>query len=354
MEIEKMQNQEVKNQVIALRRQFGDLLQSSEGWDEFALDLFRFQATYNDPYARFVSLRGVNPSNVGSINDIPFLPVEVFQRHRVSVFTESLQGEQVFLSSGTTSESQSHHYLDDPAWYRMLALEGFKRCYGSYEDVAFLGLLPGYIERGHSSLVHMVKDFMSASPHSNADTDFFLRDWDRLERRLDGLNRMDVPPKKVIIVGVTHALLDWAETGVRASRWKNLTIEIVETGGMKGTRKEWIRREVHRMLSTLSTTGLVGSEYGMTEMLSQAWSREKGLFQMPPWLQFRLGSLTDPGEWQPAGRQGRIHVMDLGNITSCSFLATGDIGRLNERQQLEVLGRFDHAQIRGCNLMVFE
>lgn len=349
-----MQNPEVKNQVIALRRRFESLLQSSQGWSEFTLDLFRFQATHNEPYARFVSLRGVDPSKVNSIDDIPFLPVEVFQKHRVSVFNEPVQGERVFLSSGTTSEGQSHHYVDNTEWYRVLAEQGFKRCYGSFEDVAFLGLLPGYMERGHSSLVHMVKDFMAASLHSDENADFFLRDWDRLEMRLDEYNLMDAPPKKVIIIGVTHALLDWAETGVKASRWRNLTIEIVETGGMKGTRKEWIRTEVHRMLSALSTTGTVGSEYGMTEMLSQAWSREKGLFHMPPWLQFRLGSLTDPGEWQPEGRQGRIHVIDLGNIASCSFLATGDIGRLNERQQLEVLGRFDHAQIRGCNLMVFE
>ena len=353
---EMMQNQaRTFEKLHALRNEMRDMVAHGGHWDDFALRVFRFQAECNGPYGTFVKLRGVNPDHVESIEQIPFLPVEFFQTHRISVFPETLPNEKIFLSSGTSGQIRSQHVVDDSVWYDDMAEQGYKATLGSLDDTAFFGLLPGYLERGQSSLVHMVRNFMSRTGVKDPDQHFFLKDFAGLEGALMELKQEGNGTRKVCIIGVTHALLGWAEReSAIASNWPNLQIRIVETGGMKGQGPERIRAEVHSLLAPLSTGGVTGSEYGMTEMLSQAWSKKNGRFESPPWLQIWIGSMSDPGDWLTSGRQGRIHVMDLTNLSSCSFLATGDLGRRFDDGSFEVLGRFDHAEVRGCNLMTVE
>jgi len=353
---EKMQNDElVLEELRGLRETMKAMMVEGGDWEAYALRVFRFQARQNPTYRRFVELRGIQPEQVGSVLDIPFLPVEFFQSHRISVLSESFAMPIVFRSSGTTGQRPSQHFVDDAQWYREVTTLGYRGLFGSFDQVKFFGVLPGYLERSDASLVHMVRDFMVLAGQSQPADDFFKKDFNQLEARLDALNAECAPTTEVVVVGVTHALLEWSNRITsRADRWPNLVIRIVETGGMKGHGKERIREEVHAALAPLSTNGQIGSEYGMTELLSQAWSKENGVFHAPPWMRVYCGSLNDPGSWVSTGRQGRIHVMDLANLASCAFLATGDIGRSHENGTFEVLGRFDHAEVRGCNLMSFE
>ncbi len=345
----------ILEKLLAFRNEMRDKAAHGGDWEDFTLRVFRFQAECNVPFGKFVQLRGVDPNEVRSMEYIPFLPVEFFQTHRISVFPAALPNEKVFLSSGTSGQLRSRHIVDDSTWYDDMAVKGFDSTSGPLEGTVFFGLLPGYLERGQSSLVHMVRNFMVRTGAKEPEQQFFMNDYSGLEAALTELNDGANELKNVCIVGVTHALLGWAErASARARNWPNLQVRIVETGGMKGHGPERIRSEVHAMLAPLSSAGVVGSEYGMTEMLSQAWSKKNGRFDAPPWLQLRIGSLSDPGDWMPSGRQGRIHVMDLANLASCSFLATGDVGRSFEDGTFEVLGRFDHAEVRGCNLMTME
>lgn len=357
-----MQNEvHIMERLDSLRAEMRDLMRTGGDWNRFALEVFRFQADANAPYGEFVRLRGLQAADIQRPEDIPHLPVEFFQSHRVSVLPEQHPVAKTFCSSGTTGQRRSQHHVDDLDWYGEVARAGYRALFGTFEDVRFIGLLPGYLERSDASLVHMVRDFMECSRQPRPESAFFLKDFRGLEAQLEELNAEASAgyegrdPREVVIVGVTHALLQWAEgrTGF-AQRWPSLNVRIIETGGMKGRGRERIREEVHAALELLSSDGAVGSEYGMTEMLSQAWSKAHGRFTAPPWMQVRAGALNDPGSWAPVGRQGRIHVMDLANLASCAFLATGDIGRMNDDGTFGVLGRFDHAEVRGCNLMAFE
>lgn len=353
---------EALNRLNELRREVLASVESSgfseDLFEKLALKIFHFQSEFNPVYAEFIRLLGLETSQIQSLEHVPFLPVETFQNHVVSVFGDEAVDFTCFKSSGTTGSRPSIHYVDDLSWYDRVALEGFQRWRGSEESPAMImGLLPGYLERSDSSLVHMVREFMRAHGQDRPDDWFFLNDFEALERRLEEcvqVNSHAGKPQRICVIGVTHALLRWAEHNQnRQPGWlRHATVEIIETGGMKGTGPELLREEVHNRLAKLSTEPGIRSEYGMTEMMSQAWSRGDGLFECPPWMRIRIGSLTDPGEWMDSGRQGRIHVIDLANIASCSFLATGDIGRVNSGQMFEVLGRFDHAEVRGCNLMV--
>ena len=351
-----MQNDEhVLRELHGLRHTMKEMMVQGGDWEAFTLRVFRFQASHNPTYRRYVELRGVRPEHVKSVQDIPFLPVEFFQSHRISVFSESYVMPLVFRSSGTTGQRPSQHFVDDAQWYHHVTTTGYRALFGSFDQAIFFGVLPGYLERADASLVHMARDFMLLAGQSQPANDFFKKDFSQLEARLDVLNAESAHPTEVVIVGVTHALLEWSNrSSSRANRWPNLTVRIVETGGMKGHGRERIREEVHAALAPLSSNGLISSEYGMTELLSQAWSKANGVFQAPPWMRVYFGSLNDPGSWVSAGRQGRIHVMDLANLASCAFLATGDIGRGHADGAFEVLGRFDHAEVRGCNLMSFE
>ncbi len=331
----------------ALRGEMRELIRAGGDWEAFALKVFRFQCSYNLAYGEFVRLRGIEPASVTDVADIPFLPVEIFQSHWVSVLEEGASVDRIFQSSGTTGQRRSQHVVDDLDWYDEVAWTGFERCMDASVNRKILALLPGY--RAESSLIHMVRSFMDKCGQSNLDSWFFMGEADQLQARLD-----ELASEPVMVIGVTHALLAWADAMKDRNRPVHPDVEIIETGGMKGHGPERIRAEVHAALRSLTPSGRIGSEYGMTELLSQAWSQGEGRFVSPPWMQVRLGALNDPGRWVEPGRQGRIHVVDLANLSSCAFLATSDIGRQHPDNTFEVLGRFDHAEVRGCNLLTLE
>lgn len=339
-----------------LRATFRDLRlseASSESWEAFALNVFAFQYDTNGVYRRFCEHLGVGPEDVSSVWDVPFLPVETFATHRVLVAGVDSTSLHVFRSSGTTGSRPSEHYVDDLEWYREVACAGAEMTLGPLNKWEIHALLPGYLERPDASLVHMVRDWLF---HSNPKLDvadvarrFHLQGFEALE----GALKQASPGRRKLLIGVTHALLDWADALKGpipdAKDWM-----ILETGGMKGRRKEWIREAIHENLGQRLGVQRIGSEYGMTEMMSQAYALQDGLFQVPPWLLVGLREMDDPKAWAQSGRQGRICIVDLANLHSCAFLATGDIGRRPDVHSdgFEVLGRHDHAEIRGCNLMV--
>jgi hypothetical protein len=347
---EKMQNAPVHptEMLGALREEMRTLMRNGGDWSEFALKVFRFQSAYNPVYKAYVALRGINPAEVVSVDQVPYLPVELFQSQWVSVFPEGTPMERIFESSGTTGQRRSRHGVDDLAWYDEVACAAFEHCVGGFEGRRFVALLPGY--RQESSLIHMVRTFMHRCGQRVSDDDFFMGDFERLESQL----RAWSDSGHISVMGVTHALLAWAEHRAGHKEPPVQNLEIIETGGMKGHGPERIREEVHALLGPLTPTGKVGSEYGMTELLSQAWSDGEGMFVSPPWMSVRMGATNDPGSWVEEGRQGRIHIMDLANLASCAFLATSDIGRCHADGRFEVLGRFDHAEVRGCNLLTIE
>lgn len=350
---------DARNQVAHLRAELKDLflnekeIHPSER-EAFTLKLFHFQAKYNSVYGSYIKLLGVEPKQINSIEMIPFLPVEVFQKHAVHVFPSGWEGKVQFKSSGTTGSLPSIHHIDSVDWYDEMALKGFESFFEAVHACKFLGLLPGYLERSDSSLVHMVRSFMLSSGESNPEESFFLDNWPELGQRLDRFATEGFGGN-IYLIGVTHALLGWVNSLTTKSieHWSELKIHIFETGGMKGRGPELIRPEVHRRLGKWVGRESVCSEYGMTELLSQAWSKGGGVFEPPPWMQIMIGAFDDPGEWKEPGQQGRLHVIDLANISTCSFLSTGDIGRLNQDGGFEVLGRYDHSEVRGCNLMAF-
>jgi len=278
-----------------------------------------------------------------------FMPVEAFKHRRV--VADGVAPKVAFRSSGTTPGAPtSVHALDDVAWYDAVALAGFEWFYGNIRDWEVLALLPGYLERGHSSLVHMVASFRRATGAADVEAGFYLRDLAGLRKAVEeGL----ASGKRVLVMGVTYALLDWADDlGQTPIRGDLSRLTLMETGGMKGTREEWTREAVHAHLRHATGVPHIHSEYGMTELLSQAYAVETGRFRCPPWLRVVIGDPGDPGAWLGTGRRGRIHLVDLANVHSCSFLATGDVGRAHPDGSFEVLGRFDAAEVRGCNLMV--
>ena len=349
-----------QSQVDDLRSELRALLRAQEGFDliqrqRFSLKLFRFQAEFNQVYSDYVRLRGIAPYEVDAIEAIPFLPVETFQRHAVHVFPSNWEGDYQFKSSGTTGGLPSIHHIDEVNWYNEMALRGFGTFFSKNTHRKFLGLLPGYLERSDSSLVHMVRNFILDSGVAEPEASFFMENWPALEAQLDACV-IENYTGDIFLIGVTHALLQWVASlsDATIARWSQLNLRVFETGGMKGKGPEYVRSEVHRRLGRLPKDGVIGSEYGMTELLSQAWSKGKGLFRTPPWMQVLVGALDDPGEWKDCGQQGRLHIIDLANIASCAFLSTGDLGRCHDDGTFEVLGRYDHAEVRGCNLMAFD
>ena len=344
-----------------LRQEFRSLRQAgvaADGWHAFGLEVFRFQHRHNPVYRAFCGFLGcTDAASISRLEDVPHLPVELFSRHdvRVDGLLEASAESCTFRSSGTTGSRPSQHWLDDVAWYREVTLAGAAAVLGDLKAYEIFALLPGYLERSDSSLVHMARDWMRFVEPDAAEAElhgrFFLHDHAALGAALAAVPAA----RKVLIIGVTHALLDWAD-GLSQPFQQAREWTILETGGMKGRREEWVRAAVHADLMSKIGTAQIGSEYGMTEMLSQAYALENGRFVAPPWLQVRIRETDDPGAWCPPGRQGRICVTDLANLHSCAFLATGDLGRLGEAvggvPTFDVLGRHDHAEMRGCNLMV--
>ena len=311
-------------------------------FETLTLDIFRFQAQRNNVYSRFLDLLSVNADDVKSIAQIPFLPVEVFKTN--DVVTGNFVPEAIFKSSGTSgSTTKSHHIVKSLDWYHKVSQRIFEDQFGSLNVTRWFGLLPGYLERGDSSLVEMTNHFMSAS---ESDKNFFLHDY-------QGLNELIESSEKCVkVIGVTHALLDWLEGDFRPKNTSNLTI--IETGGMKGHADEPIRSEVHKRIKSIIPDASVHSEYGMTELLSQAYSTDGRFFEAPKWMRILIKDTADPMNELERGRTGRVQIIDLANIDSCSFISTSDLGRMEEVEnsnRFEILGRFDHSEVRGCNLL---
>ena len=316
-------------------------ISNQKQFDKIALKVFRFQYENNLVYREFCDFLKTDVQKVKSISQIPFLPIQFFKSHSVISSTNPI--ETTFTSSGTTGMITSKHLVTDLGIYEESYRKGFSQFYGNIEDYVILALLPSYLEREGSSLIHMVDDLIQLS--IQPDSGFYLHNYDELIAKLMELDRAG---QNVILIGVTYALLDLVE---KHSFQLENTI-IMETGGMKGKRKEMIREELHLELCNGFGVKSIHSEYGMTELLSQAYSLGEGIFECPSWMQILVRDTEDALSYVREGKTGGINVIDLANINSCSFIATQDLGKKYPNGSFEILGRFDHSDIRGCNLMV--
>ena len=303
--------------------------------------MFRFQYDNNPVYHEFCKYLEIQKQQVKSLKQIPFLPIQFFKSH--SVVSNQDPIEQTFTSSGTTGMTTSKHLVTAVSLYEESYRKGFSQFYGNIEDYVVLALLPSYLEREGSSLIYMVKDLIELS--NNPESGFYLNQYDELISKLTELDRSG---QNVILIGVTYALLDLIEK----HRFDLKNTIIMETGGMKGKRREMIREELHELLCKGFGVTAIHSEYGMTELLSQAYSLGNGTFECPSWMQILIRDTEDALTYIDSGKTGGINVIDLANINSCSFIATQDLGKKNPNNSFEVLGRFDNSDIRGCNLMV--
>jgi phenylacetate-coenzyme A ligase PaaK-like adenylate-forming protein len=310
-------------------------------FEKIALKVFRFQYDNNVVYREFCNLLKVGKEHVKSLSQIPFLPIQFFKNRDVVSNTNGAQ--EIFTSSGTTGMITSRHLVTDVSLYEESYRKAFAEFYGNIEDYVILALLPSYLEREGSSLIYMVKDLIELS--NNPDSGFYLNQYEALTQKVIEL---DSSGQNVILIGVTYALLDLIE---QYQFQLNNTI-IMETGGMKGKRKEMIREELHEKLCNGFGVSSIHSEYGMTELLSQAYSLGNGIFECPPWMQIHIRDTEDALTYIDNNKTGGINVIDLANINSCSFIATQDLGKKYPNNSFEVLGRFDNSDIRGCNLMV--
>jgi len=308
---------------------------------ELAIETFRFQVDNVPVYQKFVKYLGVNVSSVNRLEQIPFMPISLFKTHKV--LANDLTEELVFTSSGTTGMQTSKHYVAYADWYQQSYRMGFELAFGSPKQYCILALLPSYLERGGSSLVYMVEDLIQSSHHPSSG--FYLNQYDQLAQTIIQLEQQKQP---TLLIGVSYALLDLIER----HQFKLNYTKIIETGGMKGQRKELIKEEFYTNLKEGFGVSTIYSEYGMTELLSQAYSNADGLYKCPPWMQVLIRDVNDPFQVMPKSKSGGINIIDLANRYSCSFLATQDLGQINADGSFSVLGRFDHSDIRGCNLLV--
>jgi hypothetical protein len=311
-----------------------------------ALQLFQHQAAHCPPYAAYLAALGCRPAQVRRVAEVPFLPIEFFKTHDVRTDPDAWEPQEVFRSSGTTLQQRSRHLVREPRLYRDNAARIFAATYGPLDSWIFLGLLPSYLEQGESSLVAMVADFAQRSGQRQAA--FFLRDHAGLLKALAEAKR--TPGRRVMLFGVTYALLDLAAEVGAAPELQGVTV--LETGGMKGRRREMIREELHQELQQAFGPAPIHSEYGMTELLSQAYSPGEGLFYAPPPLQVLLRDPADPFSVGEDRTDGAINVIDLANVDSCAFIETKDLARRHANGAFEVLGRLDNSDIRGCSQLV--
>lgn len=321
------------NQLIALNRE--------KDFENLALEVFQLQVKSNKVYNEFIKNLGVSLFSVKEINQIPFLPVEIFKSQKVLTGDDTHQ--LIFTSSGSTGENVSKHFVKDVAFYEEIFTGIFKKFYGEIKDYTVLALLPSYLERQGSSLVLMMEKLIQQTHH--ADSGFYLNDFEKL---YEALKRLKESKQKTILFGVTFALLDF----VSSFQLDFPELIVMETGGMKGRRKELVREEVHENLCRGFGVKSIHSEYGMTEILSQAYSNGNGIFQTPPWMRVLIRDASDPLVQAGTGTSGGINIIDLANIDSCAFIATQDLGKIYADNTFEVLGRFDFSDVRGCNLLV--
>ena len=314
---------------------------TATNFNELALQIFHYQYESNAVYRQFVDLLRINPTSVHEIEKIPFLPISFFKNFEIK--TGDWKAETIFTSSGTTGQVTSQHFVRDVDLYNKIIRTGFEYFYGNIEQYSVLALLPAYLERKGSSLVHMANYFISLSKEEKSD--FYLYNYAALAEQLQYNQQQQIP---TLLLGVSFALWDLAEQFPM-----NLSdIVIMETGGMKGRRKEITRTELHKIYNLSFQTKKIHSEYGMTELLSQGYSKGDGIFYATPTMKIKIREITDPFTMQKNGKVGGVNIIDLANLDSCSFIATDDLGRLYDDNSFEILGRFDNSDIRGCNLMV--
>ncbi|MEO0571452.1 MAG: acyl transferase [Bacteroidota bacterium] len=316
-------------------------IRSPEEFHEKALQIFRYQYHGNRVYRTFCDHLSTTPNKVSDLEDIPFLPIEFFKSKKIVVGNSN--PEITFMSSGTTGAATSKHHVLDLPLYEESFLRAFELFYGPITDYCILALLPSYLERKGSSLIYMADTLIKTSNHPKSG--FYLANLNDLKNQLISLQD---DKKKVLLIGVSFALLDLAQ--IIDFPLKNTIV--METGGMKGRRKEMIRSELHSVLKAAFGLAYIHSEYGMTELLSQAYSNGKGIFNCPPWMNILIRDTEDPLSYQTFHKTGGINIIDLANVHSCSFIATQDLGKRFPNGSFEVMGRFDHADVRGCNLMV--
>jgi phenylacetate-coenzyme A ligase PaaK-like adenylate-forming protein len=314
---------------------------SQDQFEELAIGTFRFQAKHNPVYKEYLDLLSLDSESIKCISDIPFLPIEFFKSHKV--YSSEEKEEICFFSSGTTGMQPSKHFVAHRDIYVRSFMAGFEHFYGNPENYCILALLPSYLERNNSSLVFMVDSFIKRSRFP--ESGFYLDELGELSETITSLESRDT---KTILIGVSYALLDLAEKFPMLL--KNTCI--METGGMKGKREELSKEVLHGHLAKAFGLDTIHSEYGMTELLSQAYSKGRGLFEAPPWMQILIRDPYDPFSYLDTGRSGGINIIDLANKYSCSFIETQDLGRVHQDKSFEVLGRFDNSDIRGCNLLV--
>ena len=309
-------------------------------FEDIALHLFYKQANENKVYRDFIGFLGIDPSSIHKLENIPFLPISFFKSHLIA--TGDFKPEIVFSSSGTTGLTTSRHGIRQLSFYLENAKRNFELFFGSLRNYHILALLPSYLEREGSSLIYMVDYFIKETQSDYSG--FFLNDYQALLKRIKELK---TGSRKVILLGVSFALLELAEK-FEADLSHCL---IMETGGMKGRRKEITREELHEFISAKLNVKLTYSEYGMTELMSQAYSLGNGLYKSPPWMKMMVRDINDPFKFEPWGKTGGINVIDLANQHSCAFIETQDLGKVDQNGSFEVLGRFDNSDIRGCNLL---
>lgn len=312
-----------------------------EAFNALALELFHLHARHNPVYRAYLEALRTDPAAVTDTNAIPALPISLFRNHRILL--EGLEGSLLFTSSGTTGPVTSTHHVPWPELYVRSFMTSFRAVYGEPSSWRILALLPAYLERSGSSLVYMAEHLIRASGDPLSGT--YLHDHEALA---SVLRLSEQEGKRTLLLGVPFALMDMAEKHPIPLRHTT----IMETGGMKGRRPEIVREELHRILKAAFGVTSIHSEYGMTELLSQAWSTGQGIYRCPPWMHIRLRDTNDPFSYPGPGRTGGIDVIDLANVASCPFIATQDLGRLNADGSFEVLGRFDNSDQRGCNLLV--
>jgi phenylacetate-coenzyme A ligase PaaK-like adenylate-forming protein len=316
-------------------------LKTKQEFEDLALATFQFQAVNNSVYSEYLAHLNISIAEVRCLADIPFLPIQFFKSH--TILSDKNEIVQTFLSSGTTGMQQSKHHVTDLSLYEESYRLGFSHFYGNIEEYIVLALLPSYLEREGSSLIYMVDDLILKS--KKKESGFYLHNLDEL---IATLEQLDARGEKVLLIGVSFALLDLIEK--HQFSLKNTLV--METGGMKGKRKEMIREELHAELKAGFGLTEIHSEYGMTELLSQAYSKGHGVFETPPWMKILIRDTEDPLSLLPTGKTGGINVIDLANKNSCAFIATQDLGKIHADKSFEILGRFDNSDIRGCNLLI--
>lgn len=315
-------------------------LSSEADFEATALQVFGFQYENNTVYRTYCQHIGKSIENVQTLSDTPFLPISFFKTHDVK--TGDFEPELIFRSSGTTGMERSRHLIKDAALYRKSLIESFRHFYGNPSDYVFLALLPNYIEQKNSSLIYMMEELMRES--GAKENGYYLYNHEDMYQKLIQLRDSQ---QKTILWGVTFALLDFAEKYTMDFP----QLIVFETGGMKGRRKEMVKEELYDILRKAFGVTDIHSEYGMCELLSQAYSKGGNVFATPPWMQLRLRSEKDPFDGRNQMATGVINIIDLANLHSCAFIATEDLGRRHP-DGIEILGRMDHSQTRGCSLMV--